>query len=177
MSRLGSPPRVRGKGNTVEILDWTGRITPACAGKSIIRRTFFRFLEDHPRVCGEKFAPDYLDITATGSPPRVRGKVLRILRHRNSAGITPACAGKSTIPVAGFPTGGDHPRVCGEKSKRVNSTKRIEGSPPRVRGKAGLPFSSCSKIGITPACAGKSTAGVPVRRRSRDHPRVCGEKS
>ena len=156
MSRLGSPPRVRGKGNTVEILDWTGRITPACAGKSIIRRTFFRFLEDHPRVCGEKFAPDYLDITATGSPPRVRGKGSTPPRALGHVGITPACAGKREKRVEKIPQIWDHPRVCGEKHSRAPAAHNDWGSPPRVRGKALEKPSTQYTRGITPACAGKS---------------------
>ena len=32
------------------------------------------------------------------------------------------------------------------------------------------------ELGITPACAGKSSAPPRCIRRSRDHPRVCGEK-
>ena len=30
---------------------------------------------------------------------------------------------------------------------------------------------------ITPACAGKSRSGNELRVESRDHPRVCGEKT
>ena len=50
------------------------------------------------------------------------------------------------------------------------------GSPPRVRGKAVLRVALCIGVGITPACAGKSSASSSSVHRSRDHPRVCGEK-
>ena len=51
------------------------------------------------------------------------------------------------------------------------------GSPPRVRGKDQFGRPLQRHIGITPACAGKST-GDPVRGGfARDHPRVCGEKA
>ena len=79
----------------VEVLASAFRITPACAGKSLIFCQIRPEKEDHPRVCGEKF-PFLLENTEqTGSPPRVRGKgaaqVGVAARHR----ITPACAGKS----------------------------------------------------------------------------------
>ena len=74
---------------------------------------------DHPRVCGEKV---FLSVPATsvlGSPPRVRGKVnfsiLRLLPFR----ITPACAGKSPCICALIMALRDHPRVCGEKTKKI----------------------------------------------------------
>ena len=34
----------------------------------------------------------------------------------------------------------------------------------------------CTSLGITPACAGKSTSFLLKRRKPQDHPRVCGEK-
>ena len=78
---IGSPPRVRG---TV-YQHFAGRelpgITPACAGNSHPNPLFHLKSEDHPRVCGEQVcASDHTQYTA-GSPPRVRGTVLR-LSHR-----------------------------------------------------------------------------------------------
>ena len=29
---------------------------------------------------------------------------------------------------------------------------------------------------ITPACAGKSPTAIPMVKKAKDHPRVCGEK-
>ena len=52
----------------------------------------------------------------------------------------------------------------------------VQGSPPRMRGKAVGSAMTFGGGGITPAYAGKRS---PVHRRywhSRDHPRVCGEK-
>ena len=52
--RIGSPPRVRGK----EVL-WRPQpkqagITPACAGKRSTPAARAIWMQDHPRVCGEK---------------------------------------------------------------------------------------------------------------------------
>ena len=33
------------------------RITPACAGKSNFCTILGKMVEDHPRVCGEKYVP------------------------------------------------------------------------------------------------------------------------
>ena len=49
----GSPPRVRGKHFTICSCCAGSRITPACAGKTMIRINYMRKQQDHPRVCGE----------------------------------------------------------------------------------------------------------------------------
>ena len=51
------------------------------------------------------------------------------------------------------------------------------GSPPRVRGKVELALEDVNTEGITPACAGKSMISNLPTHHSRDHPRVCGEKT
>ena len=51
----GSPPRVRGKEQICLAVSADDGITPACAGKRIYHIPMALSLEDHPRVCGEKF--------------------------------------------------------------------------------------------------------------------------
>ena len=71
-------------------------------------------------------------------------------------GITPAHAGKSGAPTLATAATGDHPRVCGEKSEAIALSLTVQGSPPRMRGKAGRQLGIGGLVGITPACAGKS---------------------
>ena len=75
VSDLGSPPRVRGKGQALENVKSWDRITPACAGKRRCRRGKSSQYWDHPRVCGEKGVFIQNETLISGSPPRVRGKV------------------------------------------------------------------------------------------------------
>ena len=51
---VGSPPRVRGKVRGLFDVGVKVRITPACAGKRQVVHDELPWLEDHPRVCGEK---------------------------------------------------------------------------------------------------------------------------
>ena len=90
----GSPPRVRGKVSVDEVNVFHGGITPACAGKSPRKFSHPLPSRDHPRVCGEKNSDNEGSLPETGSPPRVRGKVLYELELSPLGGITPACAGK-----------------------------------------------------------------------------------
>ncbi len=91
----GSPPRVRGKGHERSARAHTQRITPACAGKSVRTESVAEFVEDHPRVCGEKGCGLFPLPVIVGSPPRVRGKDFLYLLPIGNFRITPACAGKS----------------------------------------------------------------------------------
>ena len=53
---LGSPPPMRGKGFKSSVDAGKYRITPAYAGKSYFHENSQRKSQDHPRLCGEKFA-------------------------------------------------------------------------------------------------------------------------
>ena len=115
----GSPPRMRGKALTDPCIALCHGITPACAGK---RRSIGRLSQptrDHPRVCGEKCSSVRSASHRRGSPPRMRGKDLPFTCDCESTGITPACAGKSLRPDNNPSTSWDHPRVCGEKTKKI----------------------------------------------------------
>ena len=169
---------------------YTG-ITPACAGKSWLRKRAPSTVWDHPRVCGEKrFASASLDaymcgekagavaITpfTSGSSPRVRGKGLQAQAGRLQGRITPACAGKRQGRAQFWWPAWDHPRMCGEKALKSWLMSGDVGSPPRVRGKVSVRAAWRPYHGITPACAGKRLMSSNSPTAQRDHPRVCGEK-
>ena len=128
-------------------------------------------------MCGEKTGAIEKPSSGMGSPPRVRGKVKLLFLAVNPLRITPACAGKRERVIIWQCFAWDHPRVCGEKHCGGACEWRHVGSPPRVRGKANYEIGRNISDGITPACAGKSCRRSRRRPSSRDHPRVCGEKS
>ena len=136
---LGSPPRMRGK-DVPDDKEASGHgITPAYAGKSI--RAYVKIWNEW------------------GSPPRMRGKVAVFCCAVGAHGITPAYAGKSHSATPCSPAVWDHPRVCGEKIMERQRPDRKGGSPPRMRGKAQDRQDPPRGVGITPAYAGKRSAG------------------
>ena len=173
----GSPPRVRGKVLYKDARCDMTRITPACAGKRVRADRQWHKDRDHPRVCGEKVSSAALMMIVAGSPPRVRGKAVAAYNSVAAEGITPACAGKSTLRKTAGSTYRDHPRVCGEKAAERAEVGKGRGSPPRVRGKENRAAGNVQLSGITPACAGKRLTGAPTFPPQQDHPRVCGEKT
>ena len=107
----------------------------------------------------------------------MRGKEDCRAHKTELAGITPAYAGKSLLPLLWHDRFWDHPRVCGEKIARATPPFRHTGSPPRMRGKVDCRAHKTVLAGITPAYAGKRTGSRTTRRWRKDHPRVCGEKN
>ena len=175
--RRGSPPRVRGKRQVRRGVHREGRITPACAGKTVAMRSAFVGCTDHPRVCGENRLYQRQIVRNDGSPPRVRGKQRMEGHILQSGRITPACAGKTALPCICISAHSDHPRVCGENFFNSPLWYSIIGSPPRVRGKPSFQPDRHPRRRITPACAGKTAIESSTSRLSADHPRVCGENS
>ena len=53
----GSPPHVRGKARLQSKEEPKEGITPACAGKRIVKALNGTAIKDHPRMCGEKNLP------------------------------------------------------------------------------------------------------------------------
>ena len=132
----GSPPRMRGKDTGTMGFGGAERITPAYAGKSTVTSSGGLDDEDHPRVCGEKRGVRLPGGLGRGSPPRMRGKADAATHGFLTQGITPAYAGKSRSRKCTRAEHGDHPRMCGEKTRLKMFQKIKKGSPPHVRGKA-----------------------------------------
>ena len=136
----GSPPQVRGKHSYLPIFGHFNGITPAGAGKTRFFSNFTSPLKDHPRRCGENFAPVAACMILIGSPPQVRGKHSSKNVGMLLMRITPAGAGKTfRIPLAVRPSK-DHPRRCGENLSAIFRAAPDLGSPPQVRGKPYLCF-------------------------------------
>ncbi len=167
---------MRGKEKNPEKRNHRLGITPAYAGKSCYDLDKLHGRWDHPRVCGEKF-PCLLRLSIkSGSPPRMRGKGYVRSCDPGGSRITPAYAGKSIRSEPSPEEYRDHPRVCGEKFLLHLLHHWQQGSPPRMRGKAGTPCPSYRHRRITPAYAGKRE-GIELKDANKwDHPRVCGEK-
>ena len=172
----GSPPRMRGKVNRYPVQIPVNGITPAYAGKRTTGKESKKRTRDHPRVCGEKSRSGLNLPRSWGSPPRMRGKDRPESHRPQTAGITPAYAGKRLMFRQIGAGSKDHPRVCGEKLSGCVWLRVYGGSPPRMRGKVNRYPVQIPVNGITPAYAGKSLQRLVRPCSSKDHPRVCGEK-
>ena len=148
----GSPPRMRGKVFDADYSILRSGITPAYAGKSYTRTCYaynvritpayagkrhqyimqLLTARDHPRVCGEKIRSMTTRNNAAGSPPRMRGKASSPSRWILGTRITPAYAGKRSWQPARRRCARDHPRVCGEKTKKIPSHRPFQLHPVPV---------------------------------------------
>ena len=126
-------------------------------------------------MCGEHLRADFGELDVEGSSPRVRGTLLGTAPYAGRPGIIPACAGNTRLIDGGGDEGGDHPRVCGEHGTADITGAGISGSSPRVRGTRIQRADHSRDAGIIPACAGNTHEVLSNSRKTRDHPRVCGE--
>ena len=110
---------MRGKPELFDVMTDEERIPPADAGKTHDRRRNSRSRWDHPRGCGENIGGDKTEITLEGSPPRMRGKLCEEIDCHCAHGITPADAGKTRTCQGDRNGNGDHPRGCGENTKKI----------------------------------------------------------
>ena len=174
---LGSPPRMRGKPLFMALLAFSGRITPAHAGKTEEFKPAVITMSDHPRACGENIANRLLSAGLPGSPPRMRGKLSVASACVAPARITPAHAGKTPQKVSRRSAAPDHPRACGENIAFYHFLNGKGGSPPRMRGKPRQRRPRRRPPRITPAHAGKTRYQIQKVLRETDHPRACGENN
>ena len=113
-------PRLRGEKYDIPVDGALVKgITPACAGKSFNQNGKSSSYTDHPRLRGEKTKSGSFLRLAIGSPPLARGKEGKLATIWSLMGITPACAGKSLCHQSSLVRRGDHPRLRGEKTKRI----------------------------------------------------------
>ena len=124
---------------------------------------------------GEYFGRLIETIIEWGSPPLARG--IPTIRPAWSwlAGITPACAGNTSLPVSNGITLWDHPRLRGEYPLTIRYDNGVEGSPPLARGIPNQLKVTDGTTGITPACAGNTNELSQKSPRIEDHPRLRGE--
>ena len=70
-------------------------------------------------MCGEKAGFIAYNVASLGSPPHVRGKANIRINTASEVRITPACAGKRFHWCIAQHRYWDHPRMCGEKTKKI----------------------------------------------------------
>ena len=100
----------------------------------------------------------------------MRGKAIPNAHPTAENRITPAYAGKSMNKQKPDIRQQDHPRLCGEKRKRLASRQLDAGSPPPMRGKGYRRGSADPVLGITPAYAGKSCVSYEYGFKIRGSP-------
>ena len=90
------------------------------------------------------------------------------------AGIIPAGAGLTGISKLPMWQIRDHPRGCRAHTYDANTSARVWGSSPRVRGSLWHEEARTLLVGIIPAGAGLTSTSRKRRFATGDHPRGCG---
>ena len=130
----------------------------------------------HPRVCGERLSSALWPILKHGSSPRVRGTRYISAPIIGRVRVIPACAGNARRQLGTCSLRAGHPRVCGERILRAESTAVPYGSSPRVRGTPRRHDRVHRQQRVIPACAGNAPKRHIHSGPDTGHPRVCGER-
>ena len=115
----GSSPRMRGTRQDRPQVGPSAGIIPAYAGNTFDAWGIAICPRDHPRVCGEHGVSLLRTPIFCGSSPRMRGTLNRSAVSEVHHGIIPAYAGNTSYPISSVCNTRDHPRVCGEHTKRL----------------------------------------------------------
>ena len=174
-TRLGLPPRARGRPDVLGTDFPTMGTTPACAGKTSGVCPGRACRRDYPRVRGEDISALAITAGQVGLPPRARGRRLQDGTGNTGRRTTPACAGKTGVLYDWECVEVDYPRVRGEDIKAIPPRWGGLGLPPRARGRPLGPTPCRMCVGTTPACAGKTFWANGPEIPERDYPRVRGE--
>ena len=150
-------------------------IIPADAGSTITPISQKQHQRDHPRGCGEHGVVASICSPISGSSPRMRGALDRVLKQGMPIRIIPADAGSTTTFYSACGFSQDHPRGCGEHACPLPVTLGVLGSSPRMRGALSVLTRYGLLTGIIPADAGSTLSCRLFLVRRRDHPRGCGE--
>ena len=111
---LGSPPHVR-EGQSVNLQGMqSSRITPACAGRTIMELNQFSLSRDHPRSRGKDLSKLISLSMFVGSPPLAREGLTDKTKTKFKSRITPARAGRTDYCPFGNYVCQDHPRSRGK---------------------------------------------------------------
>ena len=112
-----------------------------------------------------------------GSPPLARGPRDPRRGEDRHPGITPACAGTTTLTKGSGVMLKDHPRLRGDHWTYLGILTGLIGSPPLARGPPVVAIGAVMIVGITPACAGTTRYRRSWNGGRRDHPRLRGDHS
>ena len=105
----------------------------------------------------------------------MRGTPAALLGSDQHRGIIPAHAGNTCLLAALILRCWDHPRACGEHMSEQDFYAHATGSSPRMRGTLIVDQYAHNATGIIPAHAGNTCLPYCKIRKTRDHPRACGE--
>ena len=175
MKSWGSPPLARGRLKNSRHNLTSLRLTPACAGKTKPLGPHRWFMRAHPRLRGEDAADLSVQRRRVGSPPLARGRLDLSFDALIGLRLTPACAGKTPFPEAPGNLSTAHPRLRGEDKEVLATAAIVPGSPPLARGRLTQIAKEGNKMGLTPACAGKTMRRGDCSRDPGAHPRLRGE--
>ena len=130
----------------------------------------------HPHAYGDKTRLQFVSLQSLGSSPRVWGQAASPVRSVFVIRIIPTRMGTSLLINIWKLSRAYHPHAYGDKSARVLTCLRQQGSSPRVWGQGDDSAVDRTSPGIIPTRMGTSLPSVVVPVFRKDHPHAYGDK-
>ena len=171
----GSSPLTRGT-RMQKLAVWLAlRFIPAYAGNSYSFEQTHSRGAVHPRLRGELLHKPYNEGRFLGSSPLTRGTPKALANDICVVRFIPAYAGNSVNEHNNILIEAVHPRLRGELTVKLETTKNVVGSSPLTRGTHALTYMISSGYRFIPAYAGNSVKLPRAAETSAVHPRLRGE--
>ena len=135
MARTGSSPLTRGKHWRLSVDQFSERLIPAHAGKTLVRTHVTMRESAHPRSRGENLVTGLMPEEREGSSPLTRGKLPKSGQASDRLRLIPAHAGKTRFQLTLPGKASAHPRSRGENPCLFGRQGPLHGSSPLTRGK------------------------------------------
>ena len=171
----GSAPRARGTRSRQLADEVWNRVSPACAGNTVLQGGDNGGFPGQPRVRGEHTTTLEGALSGSGSAPRARGTLHQYGSGVHGHRVSPACAGNTSPRAEGSRNSPGQPRVRGEHISPRAGLRSLNGSAPRARGTRILLVAGRERHRVSPACAGNTYRRGEGGQVPAGQPRVRGE--
>ena len=171
----GSSPLARGTRERFGAPQIVGRLIPARAGNTSLRRPFCQRRPAHPRSRGEHTKILSSCTPTTGSSPLARGTLSSRMAELVAVRLIPARAGNTRSISTPHLRPSAHPRSRGEHIAWSPAMMLSDGSSPLARGTPPSIYVTCLGDRLIPARAGNTISAERDTFMRSAHPRSRGE--
>jgi len=171
----GSPPRVWGRLQPLDVPGNGVRLTPTRVGTTLTGFSRASRRAAHPHACGDDGHALVERFGHYGSPPRVWGRRAHVLGLDGAGRLTPTRVGTTPRRSSSASTWPAHPHACGDDEVHGAFDTLDAGSPPRVWGRRLRHRQRRRADRLTPTRVGTTRPCRPRSRARAAHPHACGD--
>ena len=157
--------------------NFSARFTPTRVGTTGSRNVSPALVAVHPHACGDNGPNGETHHVEAGSPPRVWGQPVGVLRRLSERRFTPTRVGTTFAAHGNTCHASVHPHACGDNQSQLIEPENAPGSPPRVWGQPPVLDHAIYGGRFTPTRVGTTPGSACGCSRRTVHPHACGDNA